>query len=118
MRSAQSKFNMTYVYNISAVCLLFFSSHSIKLITTTKVKQNYYEPGLPNDIFFNNVPNGVWDGPIGNALYPDLQELDDYPIYQQPACKFIFETRKYQKIDSIVVFFVESFNFVFWLIAN
>lgn len=53
------------------------------------MKQNYFEPVIPNDILFNNLPNGVWDNGAGNTLYPDLQELDDYPpIYPPAVCKY------------------------------
>lgn len=48
-----------------------------------KVKQNFYDRDLSNDILVNNnVPNGIWDDNDVSVFYPDLQEMDDYQPYQ------------------------------------
>lgn len=65
---------------------LLFSFWLNLFVFRTKVKQNFYEPGLANDFLLNNnIPNGVWDDAEASALYPDLQELEDYPAYQPPC---------------------------------
>lgn len=52
-----------------------------------EVKQNFYEPGMPSDLLFNNnIPAGNWDDPEENSPYAEFQDLEDYPQYYQPPC--------------------------------
>lgn len=66
------------------------------MIAKYAVKQNYFDSGLPNDILFNNnVPSGIWDDTDASALYPDLNDFEDYQAYQ-PPCKFTYlDSSKY-----------------------
>lgn len=42
---------------------------------------------ISNELYANNIPNGVWDDSEPALLYPDLQDLDDYQqgSYRQKA---------------------------------
>lgn len=70
----------------------FFSPvlfYFIPFFQLNKVKQNFYEPGMPSDLLFNNnIPAGNWEDPEENSPYAEFQDLEDYPQYYQPPCQY------------------------------
>ncbi|XP_055295321.1 uncharacterized protein LOC129565023 [Sitodiplosis mosellana] len=67
------------------------------------VKQNFYEPGMPSDLLFNNnIPAGNWDDPEENSPYAEFQDLEDYPQYYQPPFSAPHHPRPYDNFQHIM----------------
>lgn len=67
------------------------------------VKQNLYEPGLPNDFMYGNgIPIGTWDDLDENNPYTEFQDLEDYPQYYQPPFSSPHHQRPYENLQHLI----------------
>lgn len=95
----------------STLVRTFIHFRFIDIVDRKKVKQNFYDRDLSNDIVVNNnnLPNGIWDDSDVSVFYPDLQETENYQPYQQ--CTYIL-TWNYFLLSWALLLFVMRINLI------
>lgn len=107
----------TFVWDFLFLSLSFNKPKIIKI-----VKQNFYEPGMPSDLLFNNnVPVGVWDDPEENSPFSEFQDIEDYPQYYQPPCSYTFNSKMFHNpfeccVCSIIFYIFSQWHSLFGII--